>query len=96
MSFVSCEPNFNRDDVQYVDETNRFYRSPSGWIRARVPVYPKSAMPTHLILFDNVQDDLHGFLAENYRQIANIFNCEVSVHNKVFSFLFFLWRRGKM
>lgn len=80
MLFVSCEPNFNgeKQDVQYIDETTKFYQSPAGWVRAHVPIYPKSAMPTHVILFDNVQEYLDEFLTKDYRQIAMIFNSEVS------------------
>lgn len=82
MSFVSCEPNFDAGNVNYLDETNKFYQNPAGWMRAHVPVYPKSAMPTHVILFDNVREYLNDFLTTNYMEIGKIFNCQVNILEK--------------
>lgn len=83
MRFLTCEPNFNQQS-NYVDEADYFYKDPLTWYRSHIPVYPKTAMPTHLIMFDNLVEKLPEILVD-YQQIHNVDHAEVSVQ-----FCFFL------
>ncbi|KAL5290031.1 PIGB family protein [Megaselia abdita] len=78
MKFITCEPNFQ---LQYgerpVDE--QFYEAPNIWIKRHIPVHPKTAMPTHLVLFESLSDKISEFL-ESYSLIHKIAHAEVSVH----------------
>lgn len=61
MRFLTCEPNFNKFS-QYKDEADQFYGNPAAWLRAHIPVYPRSALPTHTILFDSLEPSIKEFL----------------------------------
>lgn len=76
MRFLHCEPNFNKL-ANYLDEADSFYANPASWIRSHFPVYPKTALPSHVILFDNLQSRISDFLA-NYKQIHSFFHADVS------------------
>lgn len=71
LRFLTCEPNLNGDQY-YTDEADQFYDNPAAWLRSHVPVYPKSAMPTHAVLFDSLQPKIGDFL-KNY-QLVNAVN----------------------
>lgn len=71
MRFLTCEPNFN-GLAQYKDEADQFYANPAAWLRSHIPVYPKSAMPTHTILFDSLAPSINEFL-KGY-QLVESFN----------------------
>lgn len=75
MRFLTCEPNFNKDE-NYVDQADKFYQDPAAWIRSNIPVYPRTAMPTHLILFENLLEKLTVFL-NNYDIIHTLAHSEV-------------------
>lgn len=75
MKFISCEPNFQlKEGEKPVDE--QFYEAPSSWLRKNIPVYPKTAMPSHLVLFESLTDRITDFLA-NYHVIHKIDHAEV-------------------
>lgn len=76
MRFLTCEPNFNKQ-ANYLDEADAFYTNPASWVRSHFPVYPKSALPSHIILFDNLQSKLTDFLV-NYKEIHSTFHIDVS------------------
>lgn len=76
MRFLTCEPNFNEQN-NYVDEADHFYKDPLAWYRFHIPVYPRSAMPSHLILFDNLVEKLPEVLVD-YQQIHAIPHADVS------------------
>ncbi|XP_055310034.1 GPI mannosyltransferase 3-like [Sitodiplosis mosellana] len=74
LRFLTCEPNLN-GEKNYIDEADQFYTNPAVWLRSHVPVHPKSAMPTHIILFDKLQPKIGDFL-KNYKLIENISHAE--------------------
>lgn len=74
MRFLTCEPNL-KEQQHYLDEADQFYVNPSSWLQSHIPVYPKTAMPTHTILFDTLQSQIDGFL-KSYQLIANISHSE--------------------
>lgn len=76
MRFLTCEPNFNKQ-TNYLDEADQFYKGPEKFLRSHIPIYPKSAMPTHLIMFDNMPEKIPEFLL-NYEEINSIFHSDVS------------------
>lgn len=70
LRFLTCDPNFNSED-NYTDEADQFYANPAAWLRAHIPVYPKSAMPTHTVLFDSLRPQIGEFL-KSYRLIETV------------------------
>lgn len=74
MHFLTCNPNFN-EVKNYKDEAEQFYANPALWLKSHIPVYPKSAMPTHAILFDNLQLSINEFL-KGYRLIETFNHTE--------------------
>lgn len=76
MRFLTCEPNFNKQ-VNYLDEADQFFANPASWIGSHFPVYPKSALPSHVILFDNLQPKISKFLS-SYKQIHQIFHSDAN------------------
>lgn len=70
MRFLTCQPNFNADE-NYTDEADQFFAKPAAWIRSHIPVYPPSALPTHIILFDNIEKQLEEFL-KKYKLIDTL------------------------
>lgn len=71
MRFLTCEPNLAAA-AAYVDEADRFYAEPAKWLRSHLPVYPVSALPTHVVLFDVLRDRVAEFLTANYRPVLSI------------------------
>lgn len=67
----------------YVDEADRFYEEPAAWIRSHLPVHPKSALPTHVILFDSLADKIAVFL-NGFRKVYEV------EHTQVESIYFFI------
>lgn len=77
MRFLTCEPNV--DGAQfYTDEAEQFFANPSKWLRFNLPVYPKSVMPTHAVLFDNLESQISDFLKE-YKLIETINHTEYAI-----------------
>uniref|UniRef100_A0A0A1X6J3 Mannosyltransferase n=1 Tax=Zeugodacus cucurbitae TaxID=28588 RepID=A0A0A1X6J3_ZEUCU len=76
MRFLTCEPNLqNKPD--YIDEADQFYRSPVHWLRSHIPSYPRTAMPSHIVLFEPLAPLINEFLI-NYKIVHRIFNAEVN------------------
>lgn len=71
MRFLTCEPNLAQTDG-YVDEADRFYADPAKWLRQHLPVYPVSALPTHVVMFDVLRNQVADFLAANYRPLLSL------------------------
>lgn len=76
MRFLTCEPNFMKKE-HYLDEADKFYQDPAPFLRSHFPVYPKNALPTHLILFDILVDKIQDFLI-NYKLRDTLFHSDVS------------------
>lgn len=64
MRFLTCEPNFDATRTDYLDEADEFYANPSYWLQSHIPIYPKSAMPSHVVLFDKLQPQVDKFLKD--------------------------------
>lgn len=74
MRFLTCHPNIeNKDD--YIDEADDFYKVPDKWLRSHLPSYPRTAMPTHLVLFEQLSEKITEFLNQ-YQIINTIFYAE--------------------
>lgn len=76
MRFLTCEPNLKQMD-NYKDEADRFYESPKTWIRSNVPSYPRTAMPSHVVMYEPLASQLNEFLL-NYKVLERIENAEVN------------------
>ncbi|XP_031641017.1 GPI mannosyltransferase 3-like [Contarinia nasturtii] len=81
LRFLTCEPNLNGIE-NYMDEADKFYANPVAWLRSHVPVHPKSAMPSHAVLFDCLQPKIKEFL-QNYKVINNISHSEFTTDGRV-------------
>ncbi|KAJ6635465.1 GPI mannosyltransferase 3 [Pseudolycoriella hygida] len=81
MRFLTCEPNLTEQD-NYVDEADHFYKDPLAWYRFHIPVYPRSAIPTHLIMFDNLVEKLPEILVE-YLKILDIHHTDYSITDRI-------------
>lgn len=76
MKFISCEPNFHmKNGEKPVDE--QFYEAPNIWLKRHIPVHPKTAMPSHLVLFESLSANISEFL-KDYNLIHTIAHAEVS------------------
>lgn len=61
----------NLSDVKaYTNESVQFYENPAAWLQSHVPLYPKSTLPTHIVLFYMHQLKIGDFL-KNYKLIYN-------------------------
>lgn len=78
MRFLTCEPNW-KGASDYVDVAERFYRAPAAWLRSHLPVHPPSALPTHVVLYDVLVDEVTAFLAANYRQALRLEHAQLIV-----------------
>lgn len=75
MRFLRCEPNWKKQE-NYVDEADQFYRDPMQWIRTHLPTYPRTSLPTHLVVFDNLVPRIQDFLT-TYKPILTLFHSDV-------------------
>lgn len=78
MRFLTCEPNFKHQE-SYVDEAEQFYKSPAYWLRSHIPSYPRTAMPSHVILFEPLLPKITDFI-KNYNVSQKIFMADVSIY----------------
>lgn len=62
MRFLHCEPNLKNDE-NYMDEADTFYKDPMSWVRKNLPVHPRSALPSHVVAFDNLEPQIKDFLS---------------------------------
>lgn len=71
MRFLECPPDLGQEG--YVDEADIFYRDPLLWLRTSFPY--KSSLPTHLLLFNVLEQEISVFLQGNkYVRTAEIFH----------------------
>nr|XP_036215464.1 GPI mannosyltransferase 3 isoform X2 [Bactrocera oleae] len=76
MRFLTCEPNL-QNTPNYVDEADQFYRSPVHWLHSHIPSYPRTAMPSHIVLYEPLAPVINEFLI-NYKILHRVFNAEVN------------------
>lgn len=76
MRFLTCEPNLQQQE-NYKDEADRFYDAPMRWLHSRIPVHPLTALPTHVVLYDSLQEEISEFLT-NYKLLHQIQHVEVN------------------
>jgi len=76
MRFLTCEPNLEKKE-QYKDEADRFFEDPVHWINSHIPMHPLTALPTHVVLFDPLAENISVFL-RNYRLLHRIEHAEVT------------------
>ena len=62
MRFLTCEPNLKGVE-NYQDEADQFYVDPMKWIRSHLPVHPRSALPSHVVVFDILAPRISDFLS---------------------------------
>ncbi|KAM9861354.1 GPI mannosyltransferase 3 [Aulostomus maculatus] len=71
MRFLECPPDLGEE--WSIDEAERFYRDPLDWLRKSFPY--KSSLPTHLVLFDVLEEEISLFLhGNNFMKTAEIFH----------------------
>lgn len=76
MRFLTCEPNLKQQQ-NFKDEADRFYDAPMHWLRSHIPMHPRTALPSHVVLFDSLSDKISEFLT-NYKLLHNIEHAEVN------------------
>lgn len=72
--YLTCEPNIV-NIPNYRDEAEQFYAHPSNWILSHIPVYPPTALPSHVIIFDSLKPKIEDFL-KKYHLLETIFHSE--------------------
>lgn len=75
MRFLTCEPNL-KDTPNYKDEAELFFESPVHWLRSHIPSYPRSAKPSHVVLYEPLADTINEFLVD-YKLLEKVANAEV-------------------
>ncbi|XP_026849619.1 GPI mannosyltransferase 3 isoform X1 [Drosophila persimilis] len=75
MRFLTCEPNLKNQE-NFKDEADRFYESPNHWLSSHIPIHPRTALPTHVVLFDSLTEKIGDFLT-NYKLLHSIEHAEV-------------------
>lgn len=75
MKFLTCEPNFN-NVTGYMDEADLFYSNPMGWIEKYIPLYPVDELPSHVVIYDNLEPLIFHFLSI-YERISTIPHTEM-------------------
>ena len=74
MRFLTCEPNLSHQ-ANYTDEADIFYENPMKWLRAE---YSSRKLPTHVILFDRLLDQVGQCLADHgYRECRKLFHTHI-------------------
>ncbi|XP_013111842.1 GPI mannosyltransferase 3 isoform X2 [Stomoxys calcitrans] len=74
MRFLTCEPNL-KQLPDYKDEADLFFESPIHWLRSHIPSYPRSAKPSHVVLYEPLAKTINDFLVD-YKQVCTIENAE--------------------
>ena len=74
MRFLTCEPDLSHQ-ANYTDEADIFYEDPVKWLRAE---YSSHKLPTHVILFDRLLDQVGQYLADHgYRECRKLFHTHI-------------------
>ncbi|KAM7358789.1 phosphatidylinositol glycan anchor biosynthesis class B isoform 1-T1 [Cochliomyia hominivorax] len=76
MRFLTCEPNL-KQKANYKDEADQFYESPVHWLRSHIPSYPRTAKPSHVVLYEPLAQQINEFLLD-YKLLFRIANAEVN------------------
>nr|XP_033775631.1 GPI mannosyltransferase 3 isoform X1 [Geotrypetes seraphini] len=72
MSFLECPPDLAEND-NYIDEADIFYMSPLAWLRAEF--YNETLLPTHLVIFNVLEQEITPFLvSSNYMKAETFFH----------------------
>ncbi|KAG9489380.1 hypothetical protein GDO78_005391 [Eleutherodactylus coqui] len=72
MNFLECPPDLEDHDT-YIDEADVFYASPLAWLNAEF--YDSRRLPTHLVLFSVLEQEISPFLTRNnYVRAASVFH----------------------
>ncbi|XP_073842974.1 phosphatidylinositol glycan anchor biosynthesis class B isoform X2 [Musca autumnalis] len=74
MRFLTCEPNLKRTS-NYKDEAELFFESPVHWLRSHIPSYPRSAKPSHVVLYEPLAETINEFLVD-YKLLERVPNAE--------------------
>lgn len=61
LDFLTCEPNFNPLNRDYIDEADRFYLQPMDSIATRLKTHSNSS---HLVMFDTLYNQVKDFLED--------------------------------
>lgn len=75
MHYLTCDPDFQDKGEFHVDEAEDFYKDPAFWLRKNIPSYPKTALPTHLVMYDSLAPKIVDFLLE-YDEVFKTFHTE--------------------
>ncbi|KAL7744482.1 hypothetical protein ACLKA6_001855 [Drosophila palustris] len=76
MRFLTCEPNLQQLE-NFKDEADLFFDAPMHWLQSHFPVHPRTALPTHVVLFDSLTDQITEFLT-NYELLDSIEQTELN------------------
>lgn len=76
MRFLTCEPNL-KEEPNYKDEADQFFDSPVHWLRSHIPSYPRTAKPSHVVLYEPLSKVINEFLVD-YKLLYRITNAEVN------------------
>lgn len=92
--FLTCTPNF-RNESDYLDETDKFYQNPPGWLRSQYATLQPCTLPTHIIKYDTL--NITNFLyINNYTLTDSIFNSLYFYPNHTGEFVQVYKRKGKL
>ncbi|XP_060034208.1 GPI mannosyltransferase 3 [Erinaceus europaeus] len=70
MRFLQCPPNLTGEN-QYLDEADLFYQSPLNWLNKEFD--RASALPTHLLIFSVLEEEISAFLISNHYARTAVF-----------------------
>lgn len=80
--FLKCTPNL-RNESDYIDETERFYQNPVGWLRSEYATLQPCTLPTHIVKYDSLN-------ITNFLYINNF-----TLHTRIFNSFYFPNRTGE-
>ncbi|XP_055971372.1 GPI mannosyltransferase 3 [Sorex fumeus] len=70
MRFLQCPPNLTGES-HYLDEADTFYLNPSTWLDKEF--HKDSALPTHLLIFSVLEEEINTFLISNNYERTTVF-----------------------
>ncbi|XP_029164117.1 GPI mannosyltransferase 3 [Nylanderia fulva] len=71
VKFLTCKPNLDNSN-DYLDEADQFFANPTLWLDNNYVNNKNATLPTYVIIFDNVVNEIIDFLYR-YKLIAKIF-----------------------
>ncbi|XP_077173721.1 GPI alpha-1,2-mannosyltransferase 3 isoform X2 [Paroedura picta] len=72
LRFLECPPDLT-GNAEYMDEADQFYADPQKWLREELP--NATSLPTHVVFFNVLEQDLSSFLAAHgYTKAATFFH----------------------